>query len=147
MSIVDDISRSLKATWPHAVSLAAMLSQPRTDVEASDAAFVALLQESAIARAAGLVARAMETAWTHSRARAVFDRSAGNLGGLSGEQEVRTVSCIVAVASALVLLLDAVRPTSIGPLVQVLPTVSVAASLVAYLAAAPLARAMGARRP
>jgi len=112
MSMVDTISRSLKAAWPRAVSLAATLSQPRTDVEASDAAFVALLEESAIARRAGLVARAIGAAWTHSRARTLVERSAGEFGAFDAEQWVRAVSWMVVVAAALVLVLEAVRPTS-----------------------------------
>ena len=147
MSVVDSIARSLKATWPHAVSLAATVSQPRPDVEASDAAFVALLEESAIARRTGTVTRAIGAAWTHSRARALFERFAGAFGVFDGEQTVRAVSWTVAVAAALVLLLDAVRPTSLGPLVWVLPALGGAASLIAMAAAAPLSRALGSRRP
>jgi hypothetical protein len=147
MSAPDHIARSLRMTWPRAVSLAATLVQPRTDVEASDAAFVALLEESAIARGTGAVARALGAAWTHSRARAALARPAGELGALNREQAVRAASWMVAVASALVLLLDAVRPTSIGPLAWVLPTLCGAASLLALVAAAPLARALGGRRP
>jgi hypothetical protein len=146
MKMVDSISRSLKTAWPGAVSLAASLSQPRTDVEASDAAFVALLQESAIARWTGMAARAIAAAWSHSRARALFEQSAGEFGALDGEQTVRVVSWMVAVASALVLLFGAVRPTSLGPLVWILPALCGAASLVALVAAAPLARSLGSRR-
>ena len=146
MSAPDSVSRSLKTTWPRAVSLAATLSQPRTDVEASDAAFAALLQESAIARGTSAVARAIGAAWTHSRARSIVQRPAAELRALNRERAIRTVGWTVVVASLVALVLDAIKPTPVGPLAWVLPALCGTVSLIALFAAVPIARVLGERR-
>ena len=146
MSVRDTIIRSVTTVWPRAVSLAAALSQPRTDVEASDAALDALVHESVLARSADGVARRIAGAWDSSRARSIVNRSAEAVGGLSHEDTIRAVSWTVVVASVVVLLLDAIRPTPAGPLAWVLPTSFAAVALATLFAALPLARAWGDRR-
>ena len=146
MSTRDTITRSLSAVWPRAVSLTAAMSQPRTDVEAADADFVALLQRSAIARAAGITAGVVRDAWTDSRVRSIAQRAAGEARALSREQAVRAAGWMVAVASTVALVLTAIKPTPAGPLAWALPASFAAVSLVALIAAGPLARACGDRR-
>jgi alkylation response protein AidB-like acyl-CoA dehydrogenase len=142
----DTITRPLTAIWLLAVSLATALSQPRTDVEASDAAFEGLLRESAIARCAGMAGRAVGAAWHHSRTRALFGRSASEIGAMNREAAIRAASWTLVVASATALVLNAIKPTPAGPFSWLLPAVCGAASLIALLAAGSLARALGDRR-
>ena len=141
------ISNPLAATWPLAVTAAANLTRPRADVDASDAVFEALLLDSALARWAAVVVRAVGRSWAHSRAREVVGRATVEARRLSTEQAVRAASGAVAVASTSAMLLGAIRPAPIGPLAWVLPGFLAAASVAMLAAAGPLAGTLGDRRP
>jgi hypothetical protein len=135
------IIHRLAATWARAVSLTAALSQPRTDVEAADAAFEALWKESAIARLAGRGAQAFGAAWIDSRARSACGRVAAAIGARGSESAIRATSWMIVVAAATALALDATRPTPVGWYSLVLPGLFAAAGLAAFAAAGALARA------
>ena len=136
----------LSDTWSLAVSCAAALSHPRTDVDAADEAFESLVRASAMARLSHAVGRAAHAAWNDSLACSLSRRLARPIGALDRKATVRAAGWMTIVASSTALLLGAVEPTPAGPFSMVLPAASAAAGLALMAAAGPLARAMERRQ-
>lgn len=132
----------LSDTWSLAVSCAAALSRPRTDVAAADEAFVALARDSAMARLADAVGQAVRAAWNDSLACSLSRRMARPIVALDREATVRAAGWMMTVASSTALLLGALQSTPAGPFSMVLPAACAAAGLALMAAAGPLARAM-----
>jgi hypothetical protein len=138
-SLATVLSR-IATVWRQAVSLAAALTEPPTDVPSDDRAFESLLRQSMIARMDRRVRHAVVSAWPGSRARALLMRSARYLPP-DREMQIRATSWVVVVASATALAFDAVRPASTGRLTWLLPASCAVCAAVAMVLAAPLARA------
>jgi hypothetical protein len=146
MSTRDTVTRSPGGIWFFAVSSMAAISQPRTDVEASDAAVDALLRDSTLGGWAVQVLRMLDQAWAGSRTRAVTRGTVIELRGLNHRDAIRMASWLGIVAALVVLLLLAIKPTPSGPFGWIVPGVLAAASLAAWIGAKPLALALEHRR-
>lgn len=139
------IFNRLSDTWSRAVSCAAALSHPRTDVDAADEAFESLVRASAMARLSHAIGRTVHAAWNDSLARSLASHLARRIGALDREAALRAAGWMMIVASSTALLLGAVEPAPVGPFGLMLPAACAAAGLALMAAAGPLARAMGRR--
>jgi len=131
--------------WIFVRSALEALTRPRADVEACDRAIEQLTAGSVIGAAVHRSSDAVRDSWTNSRARALALSVAG-VFAIDSASGWRRGGWAVAVASATILALDAVKPTPVGPLSWMLPAAMGAAGLLAMAAAAPLARAAADRR-
>lgn len=141
----DTVARRLTTVWPLAVSLMTAVTH-RADVEAEDAAFEALVRQSAMARAARGLGRVFDAAWATSLLRSRFERSARGIDALNREAKLRAAGWLVIVASTTAFAMDAATPAPLGPFRWVLTALCAVAGVVVLAAAGPLARALGDRR-
>jgi hypothetical protein len=122
------------------------LTRPHADTNACDDAVEQLARSSwigAITHRASLVIRsAWATSWTRGAAHAI----GSELMPRSDVTAWRIRGWIAVVCGVTVLGLDSVKPTPIGPLSWLLPSLIVAAGLLTMVMASPLARAVADRR-
>jgi hypothetical protein len=106
------------------------------DTASCDRAMEQLARESRIGATLHRVSWTIRAAWLDSRARRLL---AGVAGGVA---PLRMRGWIMVVTGATVLALNAIKPTPVGPLSALVPSLVIVAGVLVMLMAGPLSRAI-----
>jgi hypothetical protein len=106
------------------------------DTASCDRAMEQLARESRIGSALHRLSWTIRAAWPNSHARRMLS------GVLAGVAPVRMRGFVMVVTGATALALDALKPTPIGPLESLVPSLVIVAGVLVMLMAGPLSRAI-----
>jgi hypothetical protein len=117
------------------------LTRPKADVASCDRAMEQLAHDSWLGgllhRASGVVL----AGWLDSRARSTVVAVERELASGPAPRVFRLAGWMMAVAGATILCLNAIKPTPVGPLSWLVPSLVIVAGFLLMLTAAPVARA------
>ena len=132
--------------WRFTRSAIEALTTPPADVAGCDRAVLGLARDSLIGAGLHRASSLVQQAWYWSRARTAFVWMQQTLQPDRGPSAFRIRGWIAVVTGATILLLQAVKPTPVGPLSSLVPLLMIAAGALLMLAADPVARASADRR-
>ncbi len=132
--------------WLFTRSAIRALTEPSADAAACDRAMEALARQSAIGRVLHRCSVVIRSAWFNSRARAAAAAFAGTVMPRADVKSVRIGGWMAALTGVTALALDALKPMPVGPLWWLVPSLVIAAGLLAMLTAPWMARAAADRR-
>ena len=112
------------------------LTAPKADTVSCDRAMEQLARDSRLGGVMHRVSGMIRAAWSDSRARSAVAAAGRQLTGL------RVRGWVVVVTGATALGMNAIKPTPVGPLSWVLPSIVIVAGVAVMLMAGPLARAI-----
>jgi hypothetical protein len=112
------------------------LTAPKADTASCDRAMEQLARDSRLGGALHRGSWMVRAAWMHSRTRALLVPRLGELA------PIRVRGWMLIVAGATVLGLNALKPTPVGPLSSLVPSLVIVAGVLVMLMARPLARAI-----
>ncbi len=132
--------------WALAEYASRHLTQPTTDIVASDAEVQRLVVGSTAGRTATRVMTAVIHAWMSSRTWSLMAPLYRDWLLLDRAAAIRIAGIVLTVAALVAFTLQAIAPTPIGPWGAVLPAACTAAGVVTVLCAPAIARLSGAIR-
>jgi hypothetical protein len=149
MTLMPDRRSPWLGWWRFILDAIDALRFPRADIASADRAVRALARGSWLNRQMESAAALTRRSWSTSSCRALLAQLAALLTAAEQPSRIRTAGWTAAIASATVLLLNALKPVPVGPLSWMLPAIVGASGLLTMAAAEPIARALAdrARRP
>jgi hypothetical protein len=112
------------------------LTAPEADTGSCDRAMEQLARDSRLGRALHRASWMIRAAWLDSRARRM-------LAGVQGDvAPLRVRGWVMVVTGATALALNAIKPTPVGPLSTLVPSLVIVAGVLVMLMAGPLSRAI-----
>jgi len=137
--------RALQRVWRAAVAMAATLTTPKIEPEASDPLFIGVFADSWLFAVGRDTSQALSAAWQDARIRTWSRRLLAPVAMSSSAHRVRLAAVAGIVAGGTVLGLNAMAPGSAAPFTWVVPAAITLLAFLVLTAAGPLSRAIAAR--